>query len=496
MFAAFVPYRLTRSALALCLVAIFAGNVAFPLVYAAPFDTQQLELSESALASLQEGTTLLQLRQKMSEVQYRYFLLQSNVEVAKANLGEVRAAVDDMTKQVSELEAQVANVQDQILNVKGQKEQRKMEIEDLKLQVAELEVQIEEQKELLGEFMALLYVKRETYYDNGQVNPIKVLASEDSVSSTLQDLTYLDIMEASSQTHIEELNALSQSLEDMQVEIETKQEELEHLDENLAAQLTSLQADLDLKRNILEETEDERDLLQAMLDSSGSNAKELLTEIESYEENIEALQLSYETNLNALQEDERTLVIQLQSEMQADATEEASRLLNLSWPIAPTPGLTAYFEDDGYIAAFGVQHHALDIRANQGSLIFAPAEGIVKEVVFDPNSTKYAYISVMHDKGVMTLYGHVSEVSVRIGDPVLRGQVLGKTGAMPGTPGAGVRTTGPHLHFEVWQDGVRVDPLLYLPLEEVPQNSLPDNYKELMEAQLQAKLEEMDLLAE
>ena len=44
--------------------------------------------------------------------------------------------------------------------------------------------------------------------------------------------------------------------------------------------------------------------------------------------------------------------------------------------------------------------------------------------------------------------------------PVLRGQVLGKTGAMPGTPGAGVRTTGPHLHFEVWQDGVRVDPLL------------------------------------
>ena len=41
--------------------------------------------------------------------------------------------------------------------------------------------------------------------------------------------------------------------------------------------------------------------------------------------------------------------------------------------------------------------------------IYAPADGIVFSVVFDKTSTKYAYIMIAHRKGVMTLYGHISE---------------------------------------------------------------------------------------
>ncbi|EKD93534.1 MAG: hypothetical protein ACD_28C00129G0007, partial [uncultured bacterium] len=56
--------------------------------------------------------------------------------------------------------------------------------------------------------------------------------------------------------------------------------------------------------------------------------------------------------------------------------------------------------------------------------------------------------------------------------------------------GAGARTTGAHLHLEVLQDGVRVDPLEYLSLAEVPMDSLPEKYLRLLEQQLENALEE------
>lgn len=133
----------------------------------------------------------------------------------------------------------------------------------------------------------------------------------------------------------------------------------------------------------------------------------------------------------------------------------------IDWPVLPNLGISAFFEDESYKKRFGMDHHAIDIPAAQGSAIRAPADGTVVKVSM--NGLGYSYIILAHAGDMQTIYGHISDAVVSEGDPVIFGQVIGHTGGQPGSLGAGLLTTGPHLHFAVRVKGALVDPVQYLP---------------------------------
>ncbi|PIR49076.1 hypothetical protein COU80_01540 [Candidatus Peregrinibacteria bacterium CG10_big_fil_rev_8_21_14_0_10_55_24] len=145
--------------------------------------------------------------------------------------------------------------------------------------------------------------------------------------------------------------------------------------------------------------------------------------------------------------------------MQAGRTTSAS-LAALSWPVDPKEGLSATYLDPTYEETFGLPHWGIDIPVEQRSIIRAAADGVVETVA--DNGMGFSYIVLRHEGGA-TLYGHVSGFLVHEGDQVREGSGIAISGGMPGTPGAGPLSTGPHLHFEVFEDGTHVDPLGYLP---------------------------------
>ncbi len=131
----------------------------------------------------------------------------------------------------------------------------------------------------------------------------------------------------------------------------------------------------------------------------------------------------------------------------------------LAWPV-DSREITTYF---GQHYIFGI-HHGLDIFANQGDPVYAADDGVVT-LVEDQDykvSRLPSRVAIKHNNGLVTVYLHMSKINVKEGDNIKRGQVIGKVGGTPNTPGAGFYSTGPHLHLEVWDNGESRDPLNYL----------------------------------
>ncbi len=134
---------------------------------------------------------------------------------------------------------------------------------------------------------------------------------------------------------------------------------------------------------------------------------------------------------------------------------ERQSLLNATPSIKPAKGwFTSRF---GYrVSPFTgrpAMHNGLDIAAAPGSPVYAPADGVVSFAGFDESYGKL--VSIDHGYGVVTRFGHNSQIYVQPGQRISRWDVI----AAVGNTG---RSTGPHVHYEVRVNNVPVDPANYV----------------------------------
>ncbi|AXJ00463.1 Peptidase family M23 [Cyclonatronum proteinivorum] len=95
-------------------------------------------------------------------------------------------------------------------------------------------------------------------------------------------------------------------------------------------------------------------------------------------------------------------------------------------------------------------HTGIDIAAAEGTVIRTFADGVV---LFSGFTIQYGNVMVIqHINGFLSIYKHCKSLARQKGDFVKRGDIIGRVGS------TGILTSGPHLHFELWQNGVALDP--------------------------------------
>jgi len=171
------------------------------------------------------------------------------------------------------------------------------------------------------------------------------------------------------------------------------------------------------------------------------------------------------------EKDEKGLVQQMKADidrLQAEAGSQESSLSELEraltskkdilcqtpsiWPVQGWVTSGFGFRTNPF-TGLSQMHEAVDISNRVGTVVLAPADGIVSDTGTDHVNGKILVLS--HGFGMITRYGHLNKILVRVGQKVKRGDKVAEIG-MTG------RTTGPHLHYEVRLNGIPTNPIRYI----------------------------------
>ncbi|SFV31005.1 M23 family metallopeptidase [Thermoflavifilum thermophilum] len=165
---------------------------------------------------------------------------------------------------------------------------------------------------------------------------------------------------------------------------------------------------------------------------------------------------------------EHRIHVQNQSYAELDSLVQNKQKLLASIPaIEPIPD-----EDINRIASgFGYRidpiyktrkfHPGIDFAASEGTPIYATGNGVVEWSGMD-ESGYGVHVIIRHGFGYETLYGHLEKTVVKKGEQVKRGQIIGYVGSTG-------KSTGPHCHYEVIRNGVKVNPVYFFYNDITPQ---------------------------
>lgn len=468
-------------------------NSASFLQEAALADTEKIRAEMEVEEVFQsKGQQLIEkLYKQLSASQSNYENISGSVDRTKNRLKKTETELRTLAEQLQILDEEIENTTNTVNNIRYQISKTEVELANLFENIEVKELELENQRRILTDYAQFIYFKRNIFYEEAGSNlkSIKFLLANNSVSGNLRDELYLQLMEDQGYEIFDRLAAIANNLEREKMIYEEKKIKLDALNERLTLDLNVLQEQEDSKQRLFDETKGQEEIFRQLLVYARIEQRQIEEEISQLSMNVDYLK----DKLDSLSNDELINIEKDINEfikknyLMGITAGDIGMLPQFSWPVLPSQGISAFYQDSSYKAHFGIPHNAIDIPIPQGSPIHAPAPGIVTSAV--DAGFGYSYITLTHQDGFTTLFGHVFAINVKEGDVIHRGDILGLSGGAPGSKGAGLLTTGPHLHFEVFKDGGHVDPLFFLSLRFLAKESLPDKYFELYDME-QEKIQE------
>lgn len=329
--------------------------------------------------------------------------LQKEIAQKQKELAEGKKKEANLAEEIKDLEKSISNLEDQI----KVGEEKLVVLED-DLEAARKKV--EEQNENLED-------RLRTMYKNGSVGFLDVLMNSGSFSEFLTNLDLVQIIYASDEEVLEDL----QKAHD---EVESKKNKVENLQSNL-------KSSKELAKSEKASVEEQKEKLAA----DNEETAKLLDNMEREAEQI-AAELAAKSKSGAISN--------------SDTSKYEGGIF--CWP---TPSSSRITSDYGWrnCPFHGKEFHpAIDIGASSGSAVLAAADGTVISSSY--RSSFGNCIIIDHGGGVTTWYNHLSSRLVSVGATVSKGQQIGKVGSTGDS-------TGPHLDFRVYVNGEAQNPMSY-----------------------------------
>jgi len=178
------------------------------------------------------------------------------------------------------------------------------------------------------------------------------------------------------------------------------------------------------------------------------------SQIDKLEKRLHAQSLSFKELLDLAKEKENILAC-IPAIQPVRNTDLNRRIGGFGWRIDP-------------IYKTRKRHAGIDFTANKGTEVYATGDGVV--VALERKKWGYGLsIIIDHGYGYQTRYAHLSKFKVKIGQKIKRGELIGLIGSTG-------KSTGPHLHYEVAVNGVKVNPIGYF-----HSDLTPEQYEKMLE---------------
>lgn len=368
--------------------------------------------------------------------------LESQVNERQNKIKQLDGTIANYRKRIAAQESQSLSLQNQAVLLENriqekqlalQKAMQEADLTTLRIQQLDVSIRLEEKaiekrRAALGELLRRIRLADD-------VHPFQALVTGSSLSEYVSQLDELQRVQEETVNSTKQLHLAKEELQRIRKAQDQRRDEL-----------LKQQAALERDRLALEEERSAKLSLLSLTLQKESEFQRILSE------------------LRGQQQEERSIIRELQDRLR-DQLNQADDVLArgdvlFQWPVVPVRGISAHFHDKTYPFRNLFEHPGVDVPVGVGTPVRAAAGGYV---AWTRTGKQYGnYIMVVHAGGIATVYAHLSRFAVRPDTYIERGQIIGYSGGRPGDQGAGL-STGPHLHFEVRQGGIPVNPENFLP---------------------------------
>jgi murein DD-endopeptidase MepM/ murein hydrolase activator NlpD len=358
--------------------------------------------------------------------------------VTQAEIDRLKEEAAQLAQKKADLKNQMSSIENEQKAINAKKElidqqidTTKEEIKNLDMQIALLEAQIiekEEEYRLAQEEEAKQYeifkARVRAMEENGTISYFSILFDARDFGDLLGRLDFISEIMEYDENVVKNLEDAQAATERIRLELETTLAETESYRQSQVR-------------------------LQAEMEAQLEAANEMFRQLEA---NKTEYQLAYEEN-ERLEAEKQAEIDRKIEEYERQKAKGIVSTGTYIWPSADSTYVTSLFGGRTH-PIFGTykNHNGIDIGASYGTAIYASDSGTV---VTSEYSYSYGnYVMIAHGNGRYTLYAHMSERHCKVDDKVSQGDTIGLVGSTG-------YSTGPHIHFEIIENGVRIDPLQF-----------------------------------